>query len=329
MTDKRNVSDLAGSVGLVVVSAILAMLLLFIPKHSSGGHEGHGHGGGGEEEEEHHSSSEAKIEADDDQLAAAGITIEEVKSLSIVPKVTSRGEITENPNLAMNIKPRIGGIVRSVRFDFGDKVKKGDIVLTIESAATRAGYSVSSTVNGIVADKNVVTGSYVPEGESIMRIVDLSSVWFQGQISIFEALSIKPGQTVKVFDRIQNTSGEGKVIHVSPVVDEDTQTTDIRVSLNNEAGNWSVGSFADAEVLMDTHQVATAVRSSAIQTVNGKTVVFRRTEDEVAAQTVKIGWSDGEWTEIVSGLSIGDPYVATNSFIAKAELLKSTAEHSH
>lgn len=316
------------SIGLLAATAVLSVLLLTVPKHSAGGHEGHGHGGG-EEEGDHDESGGAKIEADDDQLAAANMTIEEVQTILITPKVTSRGEITENPNLAMNIKPRFGGIVRSVPVDFGDSVKKGDTLVTIESAATRAGYTVRSTVNGIVADKQVVSGSYVPEGESIMRVVDLSSVWFKGQVPIFEALRIKPGQTAKVFDRIQNVSAEGKVIYISPVVDEDTQTTDIRIELDNSAGDWSVGSFAEAEVQISSHQVETAVRSSAIQTLNGETVVFRRTDDELFAQEVKTGWSDGEWTEIISGLQKGDSYVAANSFIAKAELLKSTAEHSH
>ena len=329
MTEKQNF-DVIASVGLVIATLIMAALLVFVPKHTAGGHEGHGHGGGGEEEGEHEESSGAPtIEADDDQLAAADMTIEEVKSLSIIPKITSRGEITENPNLAMNIKPRFGGIVQSVAFDFGDKVKKGDVILSIESAATRAGYTVHSTVNGIVADKNVVTGSYVPEGESIMRIVDLSTVWFQGQVPIFDAIRIRPGQKAKIYDRIQNTTGEGTVVHVSPVVNEDTQTTDVRIALNNEAGTWSVGSFADAEVYMNAHEVAAAVKSAAIQTLNGDTVVFRRDDDELIAQKVRTGWSDGEWTEVLEGLSKGDTYLASNSFIAKAELLKSTAEHTH
>jgi len=41
------------------------------------------------------------------------------------------------------------------------------------------------------------------------------------------------------------------------------------------------------------------------------------------------GRTDGEWTEVRSGLSPGDRVVVENSFVLKSELLKSEAGHGH
>jgi cobalt-zinc-cadmium efflux system membrane fusion protein len=44
---------------------------------------------------------------------------------------------------------------------------------------------------------------------------------------------------------------------------------------------------------------------------------------------VRIGVSDGEYVEILSGLTSGQPYVSENSFLIKADILKSGAAHEH
>ena len=45
------------------------------------------------------------------------------------------------------------------------------------------------------------------------------------------------------------------------------------------------------------------------------------------AQPVETGMSDATWTEIKSGLTAGQHYVAKNSFVVKADIGKAGAEH--
>ena len=73
--------------------------------------------------------------------------------------------------------------------------------------------------------------------------------------------------------------------------------------------------------------VKVAVKSTAIQEFNGQTVVFKRDSDHVIATPVTTGITDNNWTEITEGLKVGDKYISSHSFLAKAEILKSTAEH--
>ena len=71
------------------------------------------------------------------------------------------------------------------------------------------------------------------------------------------------------------------------------------------------------------------VPSSAIQTLEGQTVVFVAEGDQVEPRPVVLGHRGKTVVEIVSGLRTGERVAATNTFLLKAELGKSEAEHDH
>lgn len=310
----------------VTTTAVFCLILTILPvnKGAAGGHD-HGHGEGAVEEDH----DELAIELDDDVLETAGMLLEDAKPIQIRPRITSRGQIIENANRSMNVKPRFGGIVKSVHKDFGDRVSKGDILMTIKTAATRSAYSIRTVIDGIVADKRVVAGSFIPENESVFRVVDLTTVWFQGKVPMRDATKLRSGFSADVKDRLVDATGKGTVVYVSPIVEEDTQACDVRIELDNKDGSWRVGSFAEAEISLDPIDVKIAVKSSAIQDLNGQKVVFKQSEDRLVATPVAVGWSDENWSEITNGIDEGDSYLSANSFLAKAELLKSSAAHEH
>jgi cobalt-zinc-cadmium efflux system membrane fusion protein len=74
--------------------------------------------------------------------------------------------------------------------------------------------------------------------------------------------------------------------------------------------------------------VPVAVAAAAVQSLNDKPVVFMRVADGFVAQPVTIGRSNGKQVEIVKGLKAGVEYAAAGSFVIKAELGKSSAEHA-
>jgi cobalt-zinc-cadmium efflux system membrane fusion protein len=44
---------------------------------------------------------------------------------------------------------------------------------------------------------------------------------------------------------------------------------------------------------------------------------------------VKLGAKNSEWVEVLQGLSPNSEYVTQNSYVIKADILKSGASHSH
>ncbi|NJN06007.1 MAG: hypothetical protein HC814_06070 [Rhodobacteraceae bacterium] len=66
-----------------------------------------------------------------------------------------------------------------------------------------------------------------------------------------------------------------------------------------------------------------------MQTYRDWTVVFLNEGDIYEVLPVTTGLRDGDLVEITAGLEPGMRYVTANSFLIKADILKSGASHDH
>ena len=71
------------------------------------------------------------------------------------------------------------------------------------------------------------------------------------------------------------------------------------------------------------------VDNRAFQEVEGKRVVFVTNQDGYETRELKIGQSDGQFSQVISGLNIGEQYALINSYLLKADLGKAGASHAH
>jgi cobalt-zinc-cadmium efflux system membrane fusion protein len=103
-----------------------------------------------------------------------------------------------------------------------------------------------------------------------------------------------------------------------------------RCVVPNPKGDLKPGLFVDGEIVTGEVDAAVAVKATALQTHEGKTVVFAADKaGGFEPREIETGARDDEWVEITRGLQAGENYVAKNSFIPKAELGKGEAEHDH
>ena len=72
-----------------------------------------------------------------------------------------------------------------------------------------------------------------------------------------------------------------------------------------------------------------AVKARALQTFRDWDVVFMQDGGMFEIAILELGRRDSEWVEVLSGLPAGQRYAAENSFIIKADILKSGASHDH
>ncbi len=93
-------------------------------------------------------------------------------------------------------------------------------------------------------------------------------------------------------------------------------------------GEWRPGLFVTARVLVERVNAGVVVPKTAIQTMNGEQVVFVETSDGFEVRHVRLGRSDAESVEILTGIDPGDRYVAKGGFVLKAELGKASFEHA-
>jgi cobalt-zinc-cadmium efflux system membrane fusion protein len=99
--------------------------------------------------------------------------------------------------------------------------------------------------------------------------------------------------------------------------------------LDNRAGQWRVGEAVTASITLagDGGESVVSVPATAIQTVEGKSVVFVRTKKGFQAVPVVLGDRAGANMIVRSGLKGNEQIAISNSFALKAELGKGEAAH--
>jgi cobalt-zinc-cadmium efflux system membrane fusion protein len=285
----------------------------------------------GKPHDEHH--AEQHVTLTSEQLANANLKIEEAAPATIKTMVAVYGKVAANEEALARVSPRFAGIVKSVKKRLGDNVERGEVLAQIESNESLKVYDVTSEISGTVIQKDVTLGELVKDDKTIFTIANLETVWIDLNIFRRDFGSLAVGSPVEFHTGEGHVAGErhihATVNYISPFGSEGSQTMLARCVVPNPEGLLRPGLYVDGEVV--TGQVAAAVtaKNGALQELDGKTVVFVAEGNAFESREVRVGARDAERSEIISGLQAGERYVADNSFVIKAEMGKSEAEHEH
>ncbi len=283
---------------------------------------GHGHGGS---ESEHHDEGVALTDA---QIAAAGIELLPAGPRELRDVLRLNGIIQPNQEALVKVTPRFPGVIRSMRKRLGDKVRKDEVLATIESNQSLTTYELKAPIDGTVIDRDGTLGEFASETRPLFTIADLSTMWIDFAVYRRDFGKVRIGDPVSIDVGDGGPPIEARIDYVSPIGTADTQSAIARAVVPND-GRLRPGLFVDGRVVLSARPVEVAVRSSALQTLEGRTVVFVREGTSFAARDVELGGRDADWVEIAFGILPGDVYAAKNSFVIKAEIGKGSAAHEH
>jgi cobalt-zinc-cadmium efflux system membrane fusion protein len=282
----------------------------------------HGHGG-----EEGGHAEESKIS--DNAVKNLNIEILEVGSAMVQETVSVSGRVTLNQNTTAQVKARFPGVIRSVVKEPGEVVKAGDTLATVESNDSLQVYAVKSPVAGTIINRNANVGELAAD-TPLFVVADLSKLWAELFIFSKDGEKLKAGQKVRIQCLDDPVNTESTIALVLPTAEASSQTVVARAVIENADNHWRSGMNIRADVVLSEKEAPLAVKTEAIQRMEGNTVVFVQEEGGAyKAHPVETGMSDSQWTEIKSGLSAGQRYVAKNSFVVKADIGKAGAEHAH
>jgi membrane fusion protein, heavy metal efflux system len=188
---------------------------------------------------------------------------------------------------------------------------------------------VRAPMAGRVVERKVDLGMAVGRDNletELFVIVDLDRVWVELAVSPTDLPAIKEGQPVSIAARGIAEKADGKVVFITPLVDKESRSARVVAEVANESGAWRPGSFVTAAVATSEQPVSVAVPANAIQTIGAGKAVFVRTAEGFEKRAVVTGRSDDRLAEVLTGLNAGETIAVTNTFLLKAEFLKSSAE---
>lgn len=192
-----------------------------------------------------------------------------------------------------------------------------------------ARYEIRSPLSGTVVERNVTIGEAVTPDAQIFTVADLSSVWVEVSVYAKDLAAVRQGQQAVVVSTDLAEEATGRINFIGALVGGETRSATARLTLPNPGGRWRPGLFVTVKLVREVITVPVAVSADAIQTFRDWQVVFVKYGDWFEARPLKLGRSDGQWIEVLSGLKAGDEYAAANSFAVKAEIGKLGATHDH
>ncbi|MES2601758.1 MAG: efflux RND transporter periplasmic adaptor subunit [Pseudomonadota bacterium] len=186
--------------------------------------------------------------------------------------------------------------------------------------------ALPSPISGQIIARSAMLGQTVAADAELYRVANLSTVSLSVSLAAADAGKVQPGSRVEV--TAPGRSGEARVTFVSPVLDQQTRLVPVIATLDNRGGQWRVGESIKASIQLagSTGSTTIAIPQIALQSVEGKPVVFVRTPSGFRATPVTPGPVNGDQVTILAGLTGREQIAATNSFTLKAELGKSAAE---
>lgn len=261
-----------------------------------------------------------------DAAKAAGIETAVSGPAEIRETLTVYGSIKPNAEREQTLRPRYAGIVKSVSKRPGDRVTQGESLLTIESSESLHSYTIVSPIEGQVLDRRANPGEAVGNDTVLMRVADLSSVW--GEFALFarDLDRVRAGMTIRISASSGDPQTEVQIAYVAPAGEADSQSVIARAVIDNPDGRWVPGQFVTGEIVTSEVKAPVAIVPEALQTLNGKTVVFLQNANGFEAREISIGRQSPTAVEVTKGLRGGERYASANSYVIKSDLTKGEAE---
>ena len=262
----------------------------------------------------------------------SGITIESAVARQFQQTVRVRGKIFPSEHKIAHLIPRFSGIVRKGMKHIGDRVTAGETVAIIESNESLQPFELRSSIAGSVINGHLVVGEFVPENQPVYVVADTSVVWADFFVPLQDSKALSAGQLIAISPVAGDATRPRHVAalsYIAPYADERSQSQLVRAEVDNEDGTLLPGMFVTGEITVREWHSPVAVKQEAIQRFRDWDVVFRNEGETYQAQPVQTGSTADGYVEILSGLPPGSSYVSGNSFLIKADILKSGASHDH
>jgi len=185
---------------------------------------------------------------------------------------------------------------------------------------------IRAPIGGTIIERRVTLGQAVERATDAFKIADTSQVWVTLDLYEKDVGRVHAGQEVEMWtDARPGESFRGHVAFIVPVIDEATRTAKVRLEVPNPNGALQAGQLVTARVLADSARDAAevlAIPRSAVEQLEGKTVVFVKNGDGFERRSVITGSSGGDRVEIRKGLVPGELVAVEGAFLLKSELLR-------
>ncbi|MCX7714107.1 MAG: efflux RND transporter periplasmic adaptor subunit [Clostridia bacterium] len=180
------------------------------------------------------------------------------------------------------------------------------------AANTLSNAKVTAPISGYVTACDAVKGQNVQQGSSPVKIVNMNSV--EVEINVTEAIvsSLSQGMHATVSVKSASLEGiDGTIVAVSPSKNSTTGLFTVKISVPNESGALKGGMFAEVSIITTELKDVLSVPTDSVITDGQNSYVYVNNNGTAEKRAIVTGMSDKNYTQVLSGVSIGENVVLT------------------
>lgn len=180
--------------------------------------------------------------------------------------------------------------------------------------------SLKANTSGTVVDKQIEQGDYVKQGQPLLKIANLSSVWVMFQAYEADLPFVHTGATIRFSsEAMPGKTFTGRVSFIDPILDAKSRTAGVRVVMSNPSGIFKPEMIVtgNATASMAHHADEIVVPKSAVLWTGKRSVVYVK-DDTTTPATYEL-------REVTLGPSLPDGYVITDGLAEGEEIVTNGA----
>ena len=179
-----------------------------------------------------------------------------------------------------------------------------------------------------MTEKHIVRGSPFTAGQVLYRIAPLDPAWVIASVYQVDLPLLKAGMPATLTNPyIDERSRHGHVSFISPALQAETRTGQVRIEVENPGGELKPGMFVNVELNVALGRRLAVPESAVLPTGERRVVFVDLGGGRLAPREVELGARAGDYFEVLSGLKPGDAVVTSGNFLVAAESkLRSAAQ---
>jgi multidrug efflux pump subunit AcrA (membrane-fusion protein) len=185
------------------------------------------------------------------------------------------------------------------------------------NAEAQLSYSrIVSPIDGVVTDRPLYAGDLANANQPILTVMNTSRLIAKSHIPQSEAAVLKVGDPAEVKIPGLDVPVKARVSLVSPALDPGSTTIEVWVETKKPDPALRPGMSVEVLMTAKTVKEALIVSTAAVfKSLEGPQYVLLAGSDGQAHQkTVQVGIRNAEFSQIVSGINVGDPVIISGGY---------------
>ncbi|MDE7292555.1 MAG: efflux RND transporter periplasmic adaptor subunit [Treponemataceae bacterium] len=253
-----------------------------------------------------------------DEITA--VKVEKIAKTSLHDYFTTNGNIKVRNSL--EIYSAVNGLLTGVFVRLGQKVSKGEEIALVDPSVNGGNYALyrlTAPVSGTILSTPPAVGSMVTSERKIVLMGNLSDLQIVSYVPERYYARLKTGlkATIKV-EAYGDREFDAEIKEISPVIDEESRTCEVTLSLAKKNSEIVAGMFAEVAIILESFDNVYSVPEDCVLSKDGEDFVYKVTENTAELCKVEIGNVYDHRRIITQGLCEGD-FVITEGYETVAD----------